>query len=380
MSIIKVQLAMAVRRSFRVEQVAGMFDVPIEERVKHELTAEVPGLDEKWTIGAIVGPSGSGKTTLAKAAFGDFNYRRRAWPKNKAIIDCLGDASIKALTFGLTCVGLGSPPTWLKPYRLLSTGEKFRVDLLKSLLTVLPDQAVVVDEFSAALDRTVAKTTSAAVARYVRMLPDELRARLVAVTCHHDVLPWLQPDWVVQLGRSTAGQASSATHLIRGRWKRPRLRWGWAPVPQALWSRFAPFHYLGGGLAASATCYAAFWNKEPIAFCAIVAALGWPGVKRIQRLVTLPEFQGMGIGGKLLDVVAATQARAGFRVTITASHPAIIAHCSRSKQWQYFGIKKTGSTRQQFEGREVRSSVGRAVAAFEYIGPKSEVQGPKSGN
>jgi GNAT superfamily N-acetyltransferase len=105
----------------------------------------------------------------------------------------------------------------------------------------------------------------------------------------------------------------------------------------------------------------------PVAFCAVVAALGWPGVKRIQRLVTLPEFQGMGIGGKLLDVVAATQARAGFRVTITASHPAVIAHCSRSKQWRYFGIKKTGSTRQEFEGREVRSSVGRAVIAFEFV-------------
>ena len=39
--------------------------------LRHELVAEVPGLDEAWTIGAIVGPSGSGKTTLARAAFGE---------------------------------------------------------------------------------------------------------------------------------------------------------------------------------------------------------------------------------------------------------------------------------------------------------------------
>jgi GNAT superfamily N-acetyltransferase len=100
-------------------------------------------------------------------------------------------------------------------------------------------------------------------------------------------------------------------------------------------------------------------------------------VKRIQRLVTLPEFQGMGIGGKLLDSVAGIEARKGFRVTITASHPAVIAHCGRSGWWRFVDVKKTGSTRQFFEGREVGSSVGRAVAAFEFVAsPTSKVQGP----
>src|SRR2546425_47088 len=93
MAFITVKLQTQVRRTFRVEQVAGMFDVPLEERlgaarrgrkpiqalaeptreagapayIRHELTAEVPGREEEWTIGAIVGPSGSGKTTLAEA-------------------------------------------------------------------------------------------------------------------------------------------------------------------------------------------------------------------------------------------------------------------------------------------------------------------------
>src|SRR5204862_6749616 len=95
MPIITVRVRTPARRTFRVGQVAGMFDIPFGQvqgpkskvegqsgastldlgpgtldSVRHELTAEVPGLDEPWTIGAIVGPSGSGKTTLAKAAFG----------------------------------------------------------------------------------------------------------------------------------------------------------------------------------------------------------------------------------------------------------------------------------------------------------------------
>src|SRR5205823_12095242 len=105
---------------------------------------------------------------------------------------------------------------------------------------------------------------------------------------------------------------TAGARLIRQRPRKPRLYLKLDRVPQSLWARFAPHHYLAGGLAASATCYAAFWNKEPLAFCAVVAALGWPGMKRIQRLVTLPEFQGLGVGGVVLDKVAAMESGRGF--------------------------------------------------------------------
>jgi len=80
----------------------------------------------------------------------------------------------------------------------------------------------------------------------------------------------------------------------------------------------------------------------------VAAALGWKKTKRIQRLVVLPEFQGMGVGGRLLDMVAEEEARKGNRVTITASHPAVLAHCSKSERWRLNGVKKNGSTRQRF--------------------------------
>src|SRR5262249_7385943 len=123
--------------TFRVMQVAGMFDVPIEERLQHNLTAEVPDLNEPWSIGAIVGPSGSGKTTLAKAAFGDCVYEPQPWPNDRAIIDCFdAQTPIKEITRVLTAVGLGSMPTWLNPYQVLSTGERFRADLARALMEV----------------------------------------------------------------------------------------------------------------------------------------------------------------------------------------------------------------------------------------------------
>jgi ABC-type hemin transport system ATPase subunit len=111
MPTITIQLETPLCRTFRVEQVAGMFDVPLEERLRHSLTAELPGLAEPWTIGAIVGPSGSGKTTLAREAFCDAVYQPQPWPEERAIIDCLSEeARIKELARLLTAVGLFALP------------------------------------------------------------------------------------------------------------------------------------------------------------------------------------------------------------------------------------------------------------------------------
>ena len=421
MPMITVQLKTPLARTFRVEQLAGLFDVPLAERVTHSLTAEVPGLDEPWTVGAIVGPSGSGKTTLARAAFGSI-HEPSPWPDDLSIIECLSGAglwpalhnngrpearpTIKDLARLLTAVGLGSVPTWLKPYRVLSTGERFRADVARAIQESgvrgqESDVPLVLDEFTSTLDRTIAKTASAALSRLLRRGGSP---RLVVLTCHDDILPWLAPDWIQGLG-------SNQPQLTRCQPQRHEIPLRIERVPQAVWREFSGQHYLAGGLAASATCYAATWDGEvcrdrplwrsvqrdgasirgsgnategvpysadavegvpysaeeaPIAFCAVVAALGWKKTKRITRLVVRPEFQGLGIGTRLAESVAAIESAKGHRVTITASHPAIVTHCSHSPRWRYLGLKKTGSTPQRLAGRQIRCSTGRAVASFEF--------------
>jgi hypothetical protein len=134
MPIISTTVDCLVHDSFRVQQVAGLFDLPVAARSHETFSAELPGNNQSWTIGAIVGPSGSGKSTLARAAFGDCVYTPTAWPTDRAIVDCLGDGSIQEITRVLTAVGLGSPPAWVKPYHVLSGGEKFRCDLARALL------------------------------------------------------------------------------------------------------------------------------------------------------------------------------------------------------------------------------------------------------
>ena len=128
-----------VRRSFRVSQVEGMFDLQERETASERFAAELPeavmpGTSEPWQIGLVVGPSGSGKTTIARAAFGRLDGVRR-WPRDRAVVDCFGRRSIKEITAMLTAVGFSSPPAWVKPYRVLSQGERFRCDLARALLT-----------------------------------------------------------------------------------------------------------------------------------------------------------------------------------------------------------------------------------------------------
>jgi energy-coupling factor transporter ATP-binding protein EcfA2 len=142
MSNIDITVSCPVYDSFRVQQVAGMFDVPLADRADEHFRVEIPdkffesGTAETakrspfrlhpWKIGLIVGPSGSGKSTIAKKLFGSAIYHRRDWPENAAVIDGLGDHPIKEITGLFTAVGFSSPPSWIKPYRVLSGGEQFQ--------------------------------------------------------------------------------------------------------------------------------------------------------------------------------------------------------------------------------------------------------------
>ena len=148
---------------------------------------------------------------------------------------------------------------------------------------------------------------------------------------------------------------------------------------------FARHHYLSGGLSRGDALWLAsgqlsdnetsltLLKGEPVALCATVALYGHAGRRRIHRLVTLPDFQGIGIGSRLLDFVAEKKRREGHRVNITTSHPAVIAHCRRSPQWCAVGVKLAGGARQAKEGMRIKSSSGRATVSFEYGVPSIEL-------
>ena len=100
------------------------------------------------------------------------------------------NSSMEEIAKTFNSVGFSSPPSWLKPYSVLSNGEKMRVDLARSLLLDVPMFAF--DEFTSVVDRNVAKIGSYAMQKAIR----RTNKRFIACTCHYDVEEWLCPDWV----------------------------------------------------------------------------------------------------------------------------------------------------------------------------------------
>lgn len=176
------------KKTFRVASVMGMFDLEnnkIEEHFEGNIN-----LPDNWQIGLIVGNSGTGKTTISKELFPN-SYITNFDYSHESILDDMPDnKSIQEIVKALNSVGFSSPPSWLKPYAVLSNGEKMRCDLARAILS--DNDLFVFDEFTSVVDRNVAKVGSFAMQKAIR----NTSKKMIAVTCHFDVEDWLLPDWV----------------------------------------------------------------------------------------------------------------------------------------------------------------------------------------
>lgn len=181
------------QNTFRVSKVEADFDVKPEHSSEHFVgNITIP---EKWNIGVIVGGSGTGKSSIAKELFGDKMVGQLKYSA-ASVIDDMPDIGVNEITKMFYAVGFGSVPSWLKPYSVLSNGEKMRVDLARALLE---NDFVVFDEFTSVVDRQVAQTASIAVSKAVRRADK----KFIAVSCHYDILDWLEPDWVFDTNTMT---------------------------------------------------------------------------------------------------------------------------------------------------------------------------------
>lgn len=178
-----------VSDSFRVSAVKGAFDIDKEHTVEN-FKGEIGIEGKEWNVGIIVGGSGTGKSTIAKEVFPEYYFSGFKYNADSVLDDMPKSCSVKEIELAFTSVGFASPPSWLKPYSVLSNGEKMRVDLARSILE--ERDMIVFDEFTSVVNREVAKTGSYAISKAVR----KKGKRFVAVSCHKDITEWLEPDWV----------------------------------------------------------------------------------------------------------------------------------------------------------------------------------------
>ena len=324
--------------SYRAARVKSLFNV--ERGCNFDLEASLPIEGADWKVGCVVGPSGSGKSSLGRRVFGcdRLHNLHRGWPADAPIIDVIApQGSFDALTAALSAVGLGNVPTWLRPFAALSNGEKFRAGLAR-VVCEAPAQ-VVIDEFTSVVDRQIAKIGALAFQKAWR----RTSGQAVLLSCHYDVLEWLEPDWVYD--------TASGKFAGRGLWRRPRFDLEVWQTDGSYWPLFEPHHYLKLPRMIAADYFVGVVNGEAVCHVAVSPKLDIHGM-RACRLVVMPEWQGAGVGLRFLNAVCQRQVdglsrfgRRVKRVYFHTSHPGLAAALRRDKSWRQCSAKLIGANR-----------------------------------
>jgi GNAT superfamily N-acetyltransferase len=126
-----------------------------------------------------------------------------------------------------------------------------------------------------------------------------------------------------------------------------------------MWQMFRQYHYLSGKLGAGVRCYVALYQNKPIAFIAVACTRMKAKYYRVSRLVVLPDYQGIGVGKRLLNFIAelySSQTKMPFY--ILTSNPQIIR--GNLKDWKVarFGHVSRGKNDSRINA-EIRSSLSR---------------------
>jgi len=296
------------------KQVANSFDYEFDGTIIEEIV--VPDFPSQFQIGLIVGSSGSGKTTILHESFG--TEEKIVWDSEKCIASHFKDINDASNRLG--AVGLNSIPSWLKPYRVLSNGEKFRADMARRL-----KNNAVIDEFTSVVNREVAASCSMSIEKYIRR--NNLH-NIVFCSCHLDIIEYLKPDWVY----------NTDTHeFYNGRYlQRPEIEIKVSRCGKDAWDMFKRYHYLSGSLNKAAVCYVGTYHDIPVCFGAILPLPSgtMKHAFREHRIVVLPDYQGMGIGNKFSEMLGEAYRRAGCRYFCKTANPRMGQHRDNSPLWK----------------------------------------------
>lgn len=111
-----------------------------------------------------------------------------------------------------------------------------------------------------------------------------------------------------------------------------------------------------------------FVDGQLAGFCAVIhfPHPSFRNMKKIHRIVVLPQFQGLGFGDVLGSWVGNYYVSQGFRLRITSTHPSLIHRCMNNPNWKFIYKKEHKET---YDNEKIKSrfSAGfRTTVTFEY--------------
>jgi ABC-type Mn2+/Zn2+ transport system ATPase subunit len=380
MSRIEIHNSVNDFNSYRAARVKSLFNA--ESGCNFDLVIDGVDLSGEWNIGIVVGASGSGKTSIGKQIFGENRIVNlsEGWSFDKPIVDDIApDGDFNRVTSLLASVGLGDVPAWLRPFCVLSNGEQFRAGLAR-LICDKPAEAVV-DEFTSVIDRQIAKIGAQAFQKAWRR--ENPSGKVVLLTPHYDIVEWVQPDWVIDTNRKTFERGYPR--------QRPKIELEIRKVNGSYWRYFKPHYYLDLPMPIAAEYFVGTVDGELACHLAVCPWFHLKGY-RATRLVTMPEWQGAGVGSRFLDAIAQYHLEGNGRrnrklpTYFHTSHPQLCAALRRSDKWVQVSARLYGDNKKRNaesmrrselkNGRKLNGGIQssgfgghfRAVQGFKYIG------------
>ena len=335
----KIELKHKIKNDSYTDYVYNTYDIQNKEE-SNVIVENNIRLDFEWNIGVIYGGSGTGKSTLLKS-FG-------------SIVESNFDNEKRLL--------VEAKITRLRPFSTLSNGEQYRANLAYCVSKAKENEVILIDEYTSVVDRDVAKAMSNALQKYIR----REKKKIILASCHFDIMEWLNPDWIYSPNKRRVERPECL------RLERPKIELEIFRCRYETWKIFKQHHYLSEDLNPAAQCYIVLWNDKPVSFLGI---LPFPGVgdsktRRISRIVTLPDYQGLGIGKKLIDYFSSLYSKVESQMYIRTINPALGISLTKDKSnWEPTSSNLKADFTKDTSGRKL---LNRASYSFKYIGKKSE--------
>jgi len=324
--------------SFRCQKAANSLDIDATKKLRHDFAVQAE-IESPFNVGLIVGASGSGKTTLAKEIYGEKSLRRILSAKKPVIEQFPKGFSYDDCAKMLMGVGLSAVPCWIRPANTLSNGQKERAEI--ALQMARNDELIVIDEWTSVVDRTVGKIMSECIQKWAR----KTKKRVVLLSCHYDVLDWLQPDWVIDCNKQTFVDRRS----LRRR-RKEKFTFDIREIGRDSWRYFSKFHYLSDRLPGGhIVLFGLFLGSDQIGFQCFANYVPHRNLEKLNgvrekmhsnRTVIHPDYVGLGLGLLLMNVTSQIMHDRKFHVMAKFSSVPVYKAFKKSDRWRFLGTRR----------------------------------------